>query len=93
MSIQSIRSKRERDILLIANQQLEHLYIQQNTPCLALHISRNYHLLEEQDANAVQQNKWKQKAKMWWDLYWHASSKKGAGLFFDENGLFYDSIY
>ncbi|PHS33059.1 MAG: hypothetical protein COA95_01760 [Methylophaga sp.] len=90
MSIQSIRSKRDSDILLSANHQLEQLYIEQHTPCLALHISRNYHLLEEQDSNAIQQNKWKEKATMWWELYWQASPKKGAALFYDKNGpLFY----
>ncbi len=86
MTIQSIRSKRDNAILLSANQQLEQLYIQQNNPCLALYISRNYHLLEEQDSNTVQQKKWQQKAKIWWELYWQANSNKKLDLFYDKSG-------
>lgn len=86
MSGQSIRMQRDSDILLSANHQLERLYVQQKEPCLALHISRNYHLLEEHDSNAFQKNRWKQKAKIWWELYWQASSNKGLDLFYDKNG-------
>jgi len=93
MSVQSIRLNRVCDVLLSANHQLEQIYYQQHDPCLALHISRNYSLLhKQQDRNDYQQQQWRDKAKIWWQLYWMERAGKGLGLFYDENGLFYDNI-
>ncbi len=89
MSAQSTRMKRDSDILLSANHQLEQLYVQQKSPCLALHISRNYHLLEEHDSNIFLKNKWKAKAKIWWQLYWQTNPSKGLELFYDKSGPLY----
>ena len=33
------------------------------------------------------QNKWKEKAEIWWGLYWQASSNKGLSLFYDKSGI------
>lgn len=87
----SIQSKRDCDVLLSANHQLEQMYHNQHDPCLALYISRNYHLLQEQDTNINHQKQWQGKAKIWWKLYWGDRSSKGLGLFYDEHGLFSDS--
>jgi hypothetical protein len=91
MSISSIKSKQDCDVLLSANQQLEKMYYSHKTPCLALHISRNYHLLQKQDTTH-HKKQWKDKAKIWWKLYWMERASKGLGLFYDENGLFFDNI-
>ncbi|MDC9724606.1 MAG: hypothetical protein PSN44_01630 [Gammaproteobacteria bacterium] len=92
MSVQSIKSKRDREIILTANHQLEQMYFSQNSPCLALHISRNYHLLHAQYGNVEHRNQWKEKAKIWWQLYWGKRSSKAMGLFYDEDKLFLDNI-
>ena len=90
MMTQSLRAKRDSDLLLSANEQLEQLYAEKHAPCLALHISRNYHLLEENGSNSAQQNKWKEKAAIWWQLYWQSNANKGLDLFYDKSGpLFY----
>lgn len=85
----SVQSQRDCDVLLTANHQLEQMYHDQHDPCLALHISRNYHLLEEQDSDVMHQQLWKNKAQIWWQLYWANRSNKGLGLFYDENGCYY----
>lgn len=55
--------------LLSANQQLEHQFQQQPSPCLALQISRNYRLLLTQyDQPAVKQ-RWQSLSKQWWQTY------------------------
>ena len=89
MSVQAIKSKRDREIILTANHQLEQMYFAQNSPCLALHISRNYHLLHALYENSECQDQWKDKAKIWWQLYWGKNSNRGLGLFYDKDGLSY----
>lgn len=61
--------KRDNDLLLSANNQLEQLYSQLHEPCLALHISRNYRLLQEQNVNSGNQKSWQEKETLWWKLY------------------------
>lgn len=87
----TVNSERDCELLLSANDQLEKMYYQEHDPCLALHISRNYHLLQKQDANNHHQQQWQEKAKTWWQLYWGERSNKSLGLFYDENDMFLDT--
>lgn len=91
MNVTPIRSKWGCDLLLSANHELEQLYIQQNNPCLALHISRNYHLLQAQDVNSKHQKLWQEKAKLWWKLYCSKRSIKRVQFF--DNDLDYFIIF
>lgn len=77
------------DILLSANRELEQLYYEQYDPCLALHISRNYHLLEAQDGSVAQQKQWHEKATIWWELYWgeRVNVNKGMAILYDHESL------
>lgn len=88
MNISSISSKHDYALLLSANHELEQLYYQQHNPCLALHISRNYNLLQKQEINRSHQKLWREKAKLWWKLYSSKRSEMKIGFFYDENELF-----
>jgi len=81
-----------RDVLLIAIKQLEMLYKQQQDPCLALSISRNYRLLHNQIQAVDEREKCLDKARLWQGQYKSARTSKIAALFYDANGLSYDSI-
>lgn len=85
-----VLSQRDCDVLVSANHQLEQVYSAQKAPCLALHIARNYYLLLQQDENINRQQKWRDKAKVWWQLYWEGRTSKILELFYDKNGLFQD---
>lgn len=88
MTIQSIRMTRDNELLVSANNQLEQLYGQQHDPCLALHISRNYRLLQEQNSNSKHQKLWQEKAKLWWKLYRIRRLNKMPVFYIDENIIF-----
>ena len=76
--------KRDCAVILSANCQLEKAYFRQNDACLALHISRNYHLLKQRDADMDQKRKWQDKEEIWWQIYWKQRPAKSATLFFDK---------
>lgn len=76
-----------RDVLLIAIKQLEMLYKQQQDPCLALMISRNYGLLYKQLQAVDEREKCLDKARLWQSQYKPARRSKIAALFYDDNGL------
>lgn len=84
----SVSVKRDNVLLLSANNQLEQLYYQQQDPCIALHISRNYNLLQEKSAHNKEHDLWQEKAKLWWQLYLNKRANNKMALFFDESGLF-----
>lgn len=88
MTVQAVTSTKDTALLLSANQQLEHMYCQRHDPCLALHISRNYHLLLAQNESSNEQAMWHEKAKLWWDVYCSKRSNKVLDLFYDGGGLF-----
>jgi hypothetical protein len=81
-----------RDVLLIAIKQLEMLYKQQQDPCLALIISRNYRLLHSQVQAVDEREQCLDKARLWQGQYKPARTSKITALFYDGNGLSYDSI-
>jgi len=81
-----------RDVLLSAIKQLETLYKQQQDPCLALIISRNYRLLHNQVQAVDEREKCLDKARLWQGQYKPTRTSKIAALFYDANGLSYDSI-
>ena len=88
MNVQSQKNAWNRDALLKANFQLQTLYQQDGNPCLALMISRNYHLLLEQTHNLKEQQDWSDKAKIWQKLYRKSRINIKANVFYDESGLF-----
>lgn len=92
MNVQAQKTTWSRDTLLIANSQLKSLYQQDGNPCLALMISRNYHLLLEQSFDEKEHQDWCDKAKTWQKLYRKSLTIKNLGVFFDGNGLYYDSV-
>jgi hypothetical protein len=81
-----------RDVLLIAIKQLEMLYKQQQDPCLALIISRNYRLLHNQVQAVDEREQCLYKARLWQGQYKLARTSKSAAHFYDGKGLSYDSI-
>jgi len=81
-----------RDVLLSAIKQLETLYQQQQDPCLALMISRNYRLLHKQIQAVDEREKCLDKAQAWQERYRPSRTSKTAALFYDVNDLSYDSI-
>lgn len=85
----NMQAQEDCDVLLKVNLQLELLYYEQQNPWVALHLSRNYHLLEAQDDNISQQSKWHEKAQGWWTLYWRERGNKCLKLFYDADGLSY----
>lgn len=88
MTVQAVTSKKYTALLLSANQQLEHMYCQQHDACLALHLSRNYHLLLAQNESSNEQAMWYEKAKLWWDVYCSQRPNKGLDLFYEAGSLF-----
>ncbi len=69
MTVSSITLHRDRELLLCAVRQLEQVYFQQQNSCLALSIARNYRLLSENTPNLHLQKEWKNKEKLWWQVY------------------------
>jgi len=92
MNVQVQNNSWNRDALLTANFQLKILYQQDRNPCLALMISRNYHLLLEQSHNPKERQDWRDKAKIWQKLYSKSRTNKSPGIFYDGSGWNYDSI-
>jgi len=92
MNVQAHNSTWSRDALLTANSQLKSLYQQDGNPCLALMISRNYHLLIEQTSSLKQRKDWIEKAKIWQKLYSKSRANKNMGAFYDGSGLYYDNV-
>lgn len=86
------KMKWSRDVLVSATKQLEMLYKQQQDPCLALLISRNYRLLHNQIQAVAEREKCLDKARLWQDQYKPTRTSKVAALFYGVNGLSYDSI-
>jgi len=81
----------EQRLLLAANQQLESVYQREADPCVALLLSRNYHLLIQQQSSLVARLNWMQKAKYWWQQYLNLSTGKRYSFELDiyhETGLF-----
>tara|TARA_R110002111_G_scaffold109121_7_gene167934 strand:+ start:354 stop:656 length:303 start_codon:yes stop_codon:yes gene_type:complete len=66
----------EQRLLLAANQQLESVFQRDSDPCVALLISRNYHLLIQQYPSLSARLSWVQKAKYWWQQYLNLSTGK-----------------
>ena len=83
MNIQEQRVGWTRDLLISANNQLEGIYNQQHDPCVALLISRNYHLLLGQYKNRNERSEWQEKAKTWQSKYRQARTSKLFSLFYD----------
>ncbi len=92
MNAQVHKTMWNRDALLTANSQLKNLYQQDRNPCLALMISRNYHLLLDQSFSEKEHQDWRDKAKIWQKLYSKSRTGKNVGVFYDGNGLYYDSM-
>jgi len=59
------RNTVEKQLLLAAIEELESDYILKNEACIALMISRNYHLLTQQSGEAELKLTWMQSAKYW----------------------------
>jgi hypothetical protein len=88
MSLSSSKMKWSRDVLVSATKQLEALYKQQQDPCLALLISRNYRLLHNQVQTLDERNKCLDKAQQWRGQYKPTRTSNIVGLL----GLSYNSI-
>jgi hypothetical protein len=56
-------------LLIAANQQLESVFLRKPDPCIALLISRNYHLLMQEQTHLTARLNWMQDAKYWWQKY------------------------
>jgi len=67
-------------LLLAANQQLESVFQRHTDACVALLISRNYHLLLQQQTCTTDRLNWMQKAKYWWQQYLSLSTGKQCGF-------------
>jgi hypothetical protein len=92
MSSAASKVKWSRDVLVTATKQLEMLYKQQQDPCLALMISRNYRLLHSQIHTIDEQEKCLENARLWQGQYKPSRTNKIAALFYGANSLSYDSI-
>ncbi|MBL4638651.1 MAG: hypothetical protein JKY76_04745 [Proteobacteria bacterium] len=92
MNVQARNATWIRDALLTANFQLQTLYQQDGNPCLALMISRNYHLLLDHSHSLKERQDWSDKATIWQKLYSKARINKNSNVFYDESGLYYDSV-
>ncbi|OUR64865.1 hypothetical protein A9Q79_06120 [Methylophaga sp. 42_25_T18] len=92
MNVQLQNTTWSREALMTANFQLQTLYQQDGNPCLALMISRNYHLLLDQSHSLKEQKDWSDKAKIWQKLYSKSRINKIPNVFYDESGLYYDSV-
>jgi hypothetical protein len=82
------KMKWSRDVLLSAIKQLEAMHKQNQDPCLALIISRNYRLLHNQLQTLDERKKCLDKAKVWQSQYKPSKANTVIGFF----GLSYDSI-
>lgn len=78
----------ENRLLLAANEELEAVYSDRDDPCVALLISRNYHLLAQQPEELDLRIGWMQKAKYWW----HEYLKKSTGKHVDFGFLMQDHV-
>ena len=92
MNVQVHNATWSRDALLTANSQLKSLYQQEGNPCLALMISRNYHLLLDQIHDSKEHQRWTDQAKIWQMLYSKTRTNKNVGVFYDDSGLYFDSV-
>lgn len=63
-------------LLIAANQQLESVFLRNPDPCIALLISRNYHLLMQEQAHLTARLNWMQDAKYWWQKYLKLSTRR-----------------
>jgi hypothetical protein len=70
-------------LLIAANQQLETVFSRSPEPCVALLISRNYHLLMQEQTNLTARLNWMQNAKYWWQKYLKLSTGKQYNFMFD----------
>jgi hypothetical protein len=59
----------EKRLLMAAIEELEAVYIEAGDPCVALLISRNYHLLAQRLDNIDVRLVWMQQARYWWQQY------------------------
>jgi hypothetical protein len=70
------KNQAETSLLLAANETLELLYLTRPEPCIALLISRNYHLLTQQSSAPELRFTWVKDAKYWWQTYLRQSTGK-----------------
>ncbi len=63
-------------LLIAANQQLESVFLRTPDPCIALLISRNYHLLMQEQDHLTARLNWMQDAKYWWQKYLKLSARR-----------------
>jgi hypothetical protein len=85
------QSKWAREAILTANHQLEMAYQQQQDPCIALMISRNYQLIHDH-YQSIETTTWLEKARIWLRHYQYAKNDQRVGRFYDATGFFYDTI-
>ena len=67
-------------LLIAANQQLESVFLRSPDPCIALLISRNYHLLMQEQTHLTARLNWMQNAKYWWQQYLKLTTGKRASF-------------
>ena len=84
----------EQRLLIAANQQLESVFLQNPDPCIALLISRNYHLLMQEQTDLTARLNWMQNAKYWWQQYLKLSTGKRSSFmsYIDHDDLLFKRI-
>ena len=81
-------------LLMVANEELEALYLMKPQPCLALALCRNYNLLSQNEHQSSQRLSWIQKTKYWWQVYLKQCTGKPIDslLYRAESGLLFEPI-
>ena len=72
--------QQDQRLILRANEQLEHVYLKNADPSVALLLTRNYNLLTQQQNQIDQRLNFVQKAKFWWQCYLKLSTGKKMNL-------------
>lgn len=81
-------------LLIAANQQLESVFLRNPDPCVALLISRNYHLLMQEQTHLTARLNWMKSAKYWWQKYLKLSTGRRPSFMthIDHDDLFFKRV-